>query len=109
MLGWDRGAAGLGIQGLKPRRQPAQGLIRHDANRPQRMIGRHAVLGRQIAEQVTALLVVSAHVHAPFEKIERIVVRSDRLVDPVTFCFEFTDCWGRETLVIEPTNEHAQQ
>src|SRR5438034_794010 len=71
----------------KPRRQPPQGLIRHRANHPQRVIGRHALLRRQVTKQVAALLVVSAHAHAPLKKGAPIVVRLNRLVDPVMNSF----------------------
>ena len=83
MLGRDRRPAGLRIHRLEARRQPAQRLIGHRPNRPQRMVGRHALLRRQVAKQVAALLVVSAHAHAPLRKGARIVVRPNRLVDPV--------------------------
>jgi hypothetical protein len=83
VLGRDRRPARLGIQLFELRRQPAQGLISHRPNRPQRMIGRHTLLRRQIAKQVAALLVVSAHAHAPLRMGAPIVVRPNRLVDPV--------------------------
>jgi hypothetical protein len=47
------------------------------------MIGRHTLIRRQIAKQVAALLVVSAHAHAPLKNVACIVVRANRLVDPV--------------------------
>jgi hypothetical protein len=83
LLGRNRGAAGRRVEGGEPRRQAAQRVIGHHADRPQRMIGRHALLRRQVAKQVTALLVVSAHAHALLKSVARIVKRANRLVDPV--------------------------
>jgi hypothetical protein len=51
------------------------------------MIGRHPLLRRQITKQVAALLVVAAHALAPLMNVAVIVVRSNRLVDPVKRCF----------------------
>jgi hypothetical protein len=47
------------------------------------MIGRDALLRRQITKQLAALLVVSTHALAPWKKVALIVVRPNRLVDRV--------------------------
>jgi hypothetical protein len=61
MLRRHRRPTGLRVEQREPRRQARQRGIRHLPNRPQRMIRRHPLLRRQIAKQVSALLVVSAH------------------------------------------------
>jgi hypothetical protein len=53
---------------VEPRRQAAQRVVGHRADGPQRMIGRHALLLRQVTKQVAALLVVSAHALAPLKE-----------------------------------------
>ena len=50
MLGRNRRPACLGIQRVEPRRQPLQGLIRHRADGPQRVVRRNALLRRQVTQ-----------------------------------------------------------
>ena len=65
----------------------AQRLVRQCSNRAERMIGRHPLFRRYVAEHVTGLLIVSAHVVAPFRCPGSIVVRRDRSVDPLAPTF----------------------
>ena len=48
------------VEALELRRQFTQYGVRHLSNRSQRMIGRDALLGRQVTEEVTEQLIVAA-------------------------------------------------
>ena len=56
----------LDIQRAEPRREPLQRPIGDAANRAQRMIRRHPLLERHVAEHRSRLLVGSTHQAAPF-------------------------------------------
>ena len=61
LLGRNRGPADLRVHRRKPRRQRGQGLVRQAPDRPQRVVGPHPLLRRQIAEHIAGLLVRTAH------------------------------------------------
>jgi len=51
----------LGVHFIESRRHAPQRQIRHSSNCPQRVIGPHPLFGRQIAEHVRLLMVLTAH------------------------------------------------
>ena len=61
LLGRDRRSSEAGIQGIELRRKSPQRLVGHRANDPQRMVRRHTLLGRNVAEHRALVLIVSAH------------------------------------------------
>jgi hypothetical protein len=61
LLRGNRGAPRARIQPVELGRQPAQDVVDHLPDRPQRMIRRHPLLGREIAEHGRLLSIVSAH------------------------------------------------
>ena len=65
LLGRDGGPAGLGVQPGELRGQLAKGLVDHRADRPQGMVGRHALLGPAVAEHRVRMPIVAAHAHLP--------------------------------------------
>lgn len=87
LLGRNRWATDFRVHRLKPRRQLAQDLVRHRPDRPQRVIGTHPLLGREVTEQVVGLLVWATHANAPVKDGARMVVRRDRSVDPLSLTF----------------------
>ena len=86
LLGRDRRTTCLSVQVGEPSRHRVQRLVRQRPDRSQRMVGRHPVFRRQVAEHVGGLLIVSAHDGAPFS-VGSMVVRRDRSVDPISRTF----------------------
>jgi hypothetical protein len=87
LLGRNRRPADSRVHLREPGRQRLEDLVRHATDRAQRMILTHALLGRQITEHATGLIVGSTHEVAPFRNVGSMVVREDHDVDPsrVTF------------------------
>ena len=83
----DRRTPCVGVQAGEPARHRSQRFVRQRANRAERMVGWHALFRRQVAEHVSALLIVSAHDGAPFSGVGSMVVRRDRSVDPISRSF----------------------
>ncbi len=83
----NRRAAHPRVQPLELWGQPLENRIRHAANGAQRVVRRHALLRRDVAEHPAGLSVVTAHRHAPFRNGGSIVVRRDHDVDPLEVTF----------------------
>ena len=60
-LGWDRRPTHRGIQAIELARHVAQDLVDQRANRAERMIRRHALLGGHVTEHRIGLAIVSSH------------------------------------------------
>ena len=86
LLRWDRRTPCRGVQARESARHCLQGFVRQRPNGAERMVGRHALFRRQVAEHVGGLLIVSAHDRAPFS-VGSIVVRRDQSVDPISRSF----------------------
>jgi hypothetical protein len=82
LLGRNRRAANLRIHLREPRRQRGEHPVGHRANPAQRMVGAHALLGREITEHLIGLIVGSTHPIAPSRNGGSIVGHRDRSVDP---------------------------
>jgi hypothetical protein len=67
LLGRDQRATDVGVHRREPRRQLGEHPIRHRPNNPQRVIGAHALLRREVTEHVIRLVVGSTHPATPLE------------------------------------------
>ena len=86
-LGRNRRPPDVRVQPIKTWRQPIEDRICHATDGAQRVVPRHALLGRDVAEHPAGLSVVTAHRHAPFDNVGSIVVRRDHRVDPLEVTF----------------------
>src|SRR5689334_12999664 len=59
LLGSNREPTAVGVHGLEARRQSLQHRVHHLTNRPQGVVGRNSLLGREITELPTLLNIVS--------------------------------------------------
>jgi hypothetical protein len=75
LLGRDRRATHLRVHRLEPLRQARQRGVGHLANRPKRVLSRHALLRRHVAKQEVRSLVSSSHRGAALLKVARSLVR----------------------------------
>jgi hypothetical protein len=86
-LGGNRRPADVRVQPIESWRQPIGDRIGHATDGAQRVVRRHALLGRDVAEHPAGLSIITAHRHAPFKTVGSIVVRRDHDVDPLEVTF----------------------
>jgi hypothetical protein len=76
LLRRDRRAADLRIHRRESRRQRGQGDVGQPPYHAQRVISRHALLRRQVAEHITGLLIITTHASSLLKERRRSVVRT---------------------------------